>query len=78
MSCRKFYKTEVKVTVLSEEPLDGMELGALHAAITDGDCMGNVEFGASQNISRSMCVDEVYKMHGDPGFFCLDEKGRDL
>jgi hypothetical protein len=38
-----FYRTVLKVEVLSEEPLDNVDdLSAVAYAITDGDCSGSV------------------------------------
>ena len=42
MSQRKFYKTTLRVVVLSEEPFEWDNLSGVAYAITDGDCSGMV------------------------------------
>ncbi len=40
MTTRKFYKTIIKVEVLSEAPFNPSNLGEVHEAVTEGDCSG--------------------------------------
>ena len=78
---RKFYLTRIMVTVLSEDaPISArdMELNDIHDAITDGDCVGEVEVTSAYRISRKEIVHALNSMNSQPGFFGLDDKGKDV
>jgi hypothetical protein len=75
MSERKFYVTEVKIRVLSEdEPWEG-DLSDLSYDITEGHFVG-YDFGTqiSQVSAEEMALSLV-EAGSDPGFFDLDEAG---
>jgi hypothetical protein len=80
-SKRKFYKTEVKVTILSESDLGGAgglsTLGEIDFMITDGDCSGKVEVGDSQRVDGRTMAKLLREQGSDPGFFQLTEDGAD-
>jgi hypothetical protein len=80
-SKRKFYKTVVKVVVLSEEPLGNanglLNLEAINYAITDGDCSGEVCIGESQAIGGKAMAKALLSQGSDPAFFLLNEDGTD-
>lgn len=77
-SKRKFYKTVLKVEVLSEEPFMCEDLGQVGYAITEGDCSGVMYRGGSRKISAKTMAKELVKQGSDPEFFGLDDKGNDL
>lgn len=78
-SQRKFYKTEFIVTVLSEGPLpDGMGLGEVAYAITDGDCSGAIEQGESKALSPLIAAKGLAIQGSDPSFFGLTPTGEDI
>lgn len=78
MTIRKFYKTTVTVTVLSEEPLPPyMELSDVAHAIKDGDCSGEVAFGEPEELDGKQAADALVAQASDPGFFRLDDDGND-
>jgi hypothetical protein len=79
MAKRKFFKTVVKVTVLSEDiPAVWRDLADLHYLITDGSCSGRIDTGNPQSISARRAADELFKQGSDPSFFQLSGSGEDL
>lgn len=77
MTKRKFYKTVVQVTVLSEGPLENCGLEEIDYAITNGDCSGHVEEVSSTELNGKQAADALAQQASDPGFFNLTEKGED-
>lgn len=77
MSKRRFYKTKIEVTVLSEEPYEFRALEGLAHDITYGDCVGVVSDQAPVRISRKQVVKELYDAGSEPEFFMLDKNGKD-
>jgi hypothetical protein len=77
---RKFYMSVIKVTVLSEgSPLTGdIELKDVDYMMSDGDCVGEVELLDTCRISRKEIVHALNSMNSQPGFFGLDDKGKDI
>lgn len=78
MTSRKFFKTIVKVTVLSEEPIHEMELNELHYAITEGGMSGEVEYGFQNKLNGKQAAMELLAQGSDPSFFRLTEDGEDI
>jgi hypothetical protein len=78
MTDRKFFKTVVKFTVLSEEPIpDGMSLENIAAQCMTGDwSMGNASQKETE-INGKQAARELEKQGSDPGFFSLTDKGED-
>ena len=78
MTDRKFYKTVVKFTVLSEEPIpDGMSLENIAAQCMTGDwSMGDASQKETE-LNGKQAARALEKQGSDPGFFQLDEKGDD-
>jgi hypothetical protein len=74
---REFWKTEIKVTVISPDTrLDpDLNLAQIEAAITSGDCMGDTEVLTSKKISPKQVAKLAWKMGGNPTFFNLNEDG---
>jgi hypothetical protein len=77
---RKFFKTVFTVTVLSEgHPLSAhTELKVIEDAITEGDCVGEIELSSAYRLTRKEVVKELAELRSVPQFFGLDERGRDL
>lgn len=77
MSDRKFYKTIVTFVVLSEEPIEGMDLGAISYESDNGDIVrGDLEYDTTE-ISGITAAEMLYEVGSDPGFFQLDDNGND-
>ena len=78
MTDRKFYKTEIKFTVLSEEPIpDGMELASIANECINGDwSMGDCSHKETE-INGKQAARALVNQGSDPGFFRLTDKGED-
>ena len=76
-STRKFYRTVVKVVVLSESPLEEMDLDGLHFAITDGDCSGQVNYASPKVLTGPQAARALRAQGSDAGFFQLTDRGED-
>lgn len=77
-SKRKFVKTVIQVTVLSEGFYDPENLSGVHYDITNGDCSGKWEVVKQTDLTGKQAAKELEKQGSDPAFFQLDEKGNDL
>jgi hypothetical protein len=77
---RKFFKSIITVTVLSEgAPISSeWDLKDIGDAITDGDMVGEVEISSAYRITRKETVANLIEMRSVPEFFNLDDKGRDV
>ncbi len=75
---RKFYKTVITVTVLSEdEPVStDCELGTIVYQITDGNWSGEVENDGGTELTPAQAAQELIAQGSDPSFFKLDENGK--
>lgn len=78
MTTRKFYRTELKVVVLSEEPVNFEDLYGVHLAITDGSCSGNWNVAKVSELDGKQAVRALRAQGSDPEFFQLTDKGEDL
>ena len=78
MSTRKFCKTVIQVTVLSEGPFEYENLNDIYFAITDGDCSGEVKTVEAKYISGRQAAKELMAQGSDPEFFQLTKSGRAL
>ena len=78
MSTRKFYKTVIKVTVLSEESFTYNNLADVHNAITNGDCSGAHSTVSVAELSGKDVVKALQAQGSDPCFFQLKEDGEDI
>jgi len=75
---RKFYRSVIKVTVLSEEPVTFDDLPNVHEYITNGDGVGTVEDESmNEEIDAKACADALYEVGSEPGFFRLTDEGED-
>jgi hypothetical protein len=76
---RLFYKTKVSFTVLSEEPIPGdMTLGTIRYECDEGRYVGCDLDLDTVLVNGSVMVDELYKAGSEPGFFELDDAGKDF
>jgi hypothetical protein len=74
---RKFYRNVIMMEVLSETPLAEMDLGALHEAITTGDCSGRVHWAAEEALDGATAARLLHAQGSDPEFFQIDQDGND-
>lgn len=77
-SKRKFYKTEIKVTVLSEDPYDYESLSQVAFDIEGGDCSGEVKVIKKERLTGKEAAKALQKQGSDPEFFQLTEEGEDI
>ncbi len=77
MTKRKFYKTVIQVTVLSEDPFEWKSLADVDWAITDGDCVGSVRQESASVLDAQQTVDALTAMGSEPSFFGLKENGNE-
>jgi hypothetical protein len=78
MSKRTFYRTIYTVTILSDKPMDDdLSLSDIECEITDGDCSGLVECGASEALTGAEAAQALIAQHSDPSFLGLTEDGED-
>ena len=78
VSKRKFYKTVISVTVLSEEPFEYENLSQVIYAIGEGDCSGEYHTTEAKVITARQVVRALKAQGSDPDFFQLNEKGQDI
>lgn len=77
-SKRKFYRTTITVTVLSEEPYQYENLVQVHNDITDGDCSGKHSITGSVKLTAKQAAKAMREQGSDPDFFQLTEDGEDI
>ena len=77
-SKRHFYRTVIEVEVLSEDPVDFGDLAGVHAAITDGECVGAWKVLKQGNVNPKQMVRLLKKAGSEPGFFQLNDEGEDV
>lgn len=76
-SPRKFYKTVVTVTVLSDTPYVYNDLPQLHFDITAGGCSGEVQCGPGIVLTGKRMAKALRGQGSAPSFFGLDDDGND-
>ena len=77
MSPRTFYRTEIRVVVLSETPFQPERLADVAHAITEGDCSGEWDVAKADKLDGKQAAEELTKQGSDPAFFSLTEGGED-
>lgn len=78
MTSRKFYKSTMQITVLSEEPFHWESLADIDYEITYGECTGAVEdLRSNEVLNGTEVAKELTSVGSEPGFFQLDENGND-
>ena len=69
---RKFFKTIIKVEVLTEDcPPEFDTLAELSHMISDGDASGEYTVTSSKKISERTCAKALKDQGSDPSFFNL-------
>lgn len=74
---RKFYKTVIKIEVLSEDPYEYTDLENLSYDINEGDCSGKVTIESSQELSKEQTKEELVKQGSDPNFLLNEDEDSD-
>jgi len=77
MTERKFYKTILQVEILSEEPVQTVDLESIHHQITEGDWSGNTEIVSQTTLNGKEAAEALLNQASDPKFFNLTENGDD-
>lgn len=77
ISKRKFYKTVYKFVVLSEEPIDNMELSDVLNETDNGGMVGHIETLMTRPIGAQKAVRELKDAGSQPEFFRLNNNGED-
>lgn len=73
----EFYRNVVTVTILSDRPIDGMDIDTLLYQCTDGDMvMGAMDLATTQ-IDRARMDQELILAGSDPTFFSPDDDDDD-
>ena len=77
---KKYWKTVIEVTVLSEDkPVgEGLELDDIHYEITEGHCSGDIVIKSQKQVCAKTMAKLLESQGSDPGFFQLDEDGKEL
>ena len=76
---RRFYKTTVTFTVLSEEPIPPhADLQYIAVECNEGQYVGNFSANDEQLLNGGAMVDALYEAGSEPGFFSLDDNGQDV
>lgn len=70
---RKFYRTIIKIEVLSEDPYDPETLQQVHYDIKDGDCSGQWSVVSSQQLNRHQVEQLLIEQGSDPSFLLSEE-----
>lgn len=77
-SKRKFHKTVITVTVLSEDPFEWDDLEYVAYAITNGDCSGKIDETDHKVLSAKQAAKALQEQGSDPEFFRINDKGEDI
>jgi hypothetical protein len=76
---RRFYKTTVTFTVLSEEPIPPhADLQYIAVECNEGQYVGNFSANDEQLLNGGAMADALYEAGSEPGFFELDDSGQDV
>jgi len=79
MTERKFYKTIIKVEVLSEEPIpDTLSLEEIAREAVNGDYSFTYDRKHEQLLNGVETARELQKQGSDPSFFNLTDDGEDV
>jgi hypothetical protein len=77
-SKRRFYKTTLTVVVLSEEPVESLDLTDIAHNGVAGDYSVSVPDSRQEVLDGPAAAAELRAQHSDPDFFQLTEEGQDL
>lgn len=79
MSKKKYYRTIIKLEVLSEDPYEFQDIESTAFDITQGECSGEVSLPViSQELSGKKMAKALQAQGSDPEFFGLDADGNQL
>lgn len=71
---QKYYKTEYRVIVLSEEPYNETKMDKIHYDIMYGECSGKLTQVSTEEVSEDEMAMLLMEQGSDPGFFGIDYK----
>jgi len=77
-SKRKFYKTVIRFEVLSEEPVEQVDLETLHYEVTEGRWSGRFLDTTEEILDGPQMAKALQEQSSDPEFFNLDSDGNDV
>lgn len=77
---RKFFKTVIQVTILSEDVPVGrdMRLHMIEHEITEGNCSGVKQVIEEKELTPREVTLALIEQDSDPEFFGLDEQGNEV
>jgi len=80
MGKRKYYKTVLRVVILSETKniTDNMDLYEIANEIDTGDCSGEVKTIEQSEVTPQVMAGLLEDQGSDPEFFRLDSDGNEL
>lgn len=79
MTTRKFYKTIIKIEILSEERIpDDMTLEEIGRETIEGGYSGRTLETKESELNGKQAATALIKQSSSPEFFRIDEKGNDI
>lgn len=78
MTSRKFHKTVVQITILSEEEIGSVTPEQIAYQISGGEWSGYVEITSRQEINGADAAKGLMEQGSDPEFFRITEEGEEL
>lgn len=75
---KKYYRTIVKVEVLSEEPIGDMDLSDIAHQGEYGDLSIHVDHGDPEEVDGKTMANLLIAQGSDPEFLGLDNEGNDI
>lgn len=79
MAKKMIYKSVLTVEILSDTPLEDMDLAGVAYAITDGDCSGRVNWQSRNNVLVGKeAANAMIHQGSSPEFFQMDRNGNEL
>jgi hypothetical protein len=79
-SKRKFYKTEITLTVLSEDPIRDVNLDSLEVIVDEcinGEYSGDVK-SVTEAVDAKRMAELLREQASEPEFFQINDDGEDL
>jgi len=74
---RKFYKTVIKLVILSEDPIPDLSLAGLVRACED-NCVGELTTESVTELDCKAVTAELFNVGSEPGFFMIDEQEQEI
>ena len=75
MSDKKYYKNVFKLVVLSEEPIEDIDLSDINYEVTEGHWVLHTFVCDPKEVSPKQMVDLLNDAGSEPGFFQLNDDG---